>query len=78
MDFIQTGIQRISGELIQHRKYNYGQDSLDQFLDANPNFHCRHSTVKNKRGENISTMLLNRARSDTCLIYAHGLGSNKI
>ena len=78
MDFINSGIRQITSELIQPRKYNYCLDALDHFLDSNPDVTCKHSIIKNKRGENLFTMLLKRTISDTCVIYAHGLGSNKI
>ena len=78
MDFIQSGIRQLTSELIQHRKYNYCEDALDQFIDSHPAIVCKHSIVKNKRGESLSTMVLKRSPSDTCIVYAHGLGSNKI
>lgn len=50
MDFIQSKIRALAGELIKSRKYNYSQEGLHNYLEANPGIKCHHTMVKNKRG----------------------------
>lgn len=78
MDFFHSKIRTLASELIKSRKYNYSQDGLHNYLEANPSIKCHHAYVKNKRGESLDTLIIKNSFSDTCIIYAHGLGSNKM
>ena len=78
MTFIEKLAKDLAAEIVKNRKYNYSYETLDTFLFNNPSVLSNQFTLKNKRGETISALLLKKALTDTCIVYAHGLGSNKL
>lgn len=50
MDYLSNKIRELAAELINTRKYNYSQEALYNFLEANPTVACQNSLIKNKRG----------------------------
>lgn len=43
-----------------------------------PEVHCSHFRIPNSRGHLLETLLFRTHPTDTCILYAHGLGSNKL
>ncbi len=81
MNYISSKIREVASELIKDRRYNYCEDTLLNYLEQHPSLKMQRSYIKNKRGENLDTIIIKPPSNppcDTCIIYAHGLGSNKI
>ena len=65
-------------DLTRGRRYNYSHDSLEELLITEPDISTVTMRIPNARGHNLDVLLLKRDRSDRCIVYAHGLGSNKL
>lgn len=81
MNYISSKIRELASELVKDRRYNYCEDTLLTYLEQHPTLKMQRPLIKNKRGENLDTIIIkppSNPFSDTCIIYAHGLGSNKI
>lgn len=78
MSYLEGIVRTFSEDITRHRKYSYSHDGLEDYLLAHPNVGCLTCKVNNNRQENLETMLLRTPSARTCIIYAHGLGSNKL
>jgi hypothetical protein len=78
MSYLDGIVRTFAEDITRHRKYNYSHDGLEEYLLAHPQVGCLTCKVPNTREENLETMLLKTNNSRTCIVYAHGLGSNKL
>jgi hypothetical protein len=78
MSYLESLVRNFAQDITRHRKYNYSHDGLEDYLLAHPEVGCLTCKVPNAREENLETMLLRTHQARACIIYAHGLGSNKL
>jgi alpha-beta hydrolase superfamily lysophospholipase len=71
-------VRSFATDLLRHRRYNYSQEPLEDFLMVHPSMHCQQFRIPNAQGHLLETILLRRMQSSACILYAHGLGSNKL
>ena len=78
MSYLENIVRTFAEDITRHRKYNYSHDGLEEFLLAHPHVGCLTCKVPNNRQENLETLLLRRHNARACIVYGHGLGSNKL
>ena len=82
MNYFEELAQNFGQELIRSRRYNYSEELLEHFFIDNPQLKYKFAKVLNKRHELLETILVKNCAninpSKTCIVYAHGLGSNKL
>ena len=71
-------VSNFATDLLRHRRYNYSQEPLEDFLMVNADVDYRNVRIPNPQGYLIDTLLLKQEHNNTCILYAHGLGSNKL
>lgn len=71
-------VRNFAFDLTRPRRYTYSHESLEELLLLHPDIHSSNFKLANPRAHNIDVLHLKQSRSDGCILYAHGLGSNKL
>lgn len=71
-------VRNFAYDLTRPRRYNYSHDSLEELLLMHPDIRSSALKIPNSRNHHIDVLHLKQNRSDSCILYAHGLGSNKL
>lgn len=78
MNYLEELVKTLAEDITRHRRYNYSHDALEEYLLAHPEIGCATFKVLNSRQQNLDTLLLRNKKAKGCIVYAHGLGSNKL
>lgn len=78
MSYLEGVVRNFAEDITRNRRYNYSHDALEEYLLAHPEIGCATFKVSNRRNENLETMILKTKKASSCIVYAHGLGSNKL
>ena len=75
---MESIVRNFATDLLRHRRYNYSQEPLEEFLLVNSDIDYHNFRILNEKGYLLDTLILKREENTTCILYAHGLGSNKL
>jgi pimeloyl-ACP methyl ester carboxylesterase len=73
-------VKRIASEIVQDRRCNYNEEQLIDYLESNKDAYEVKLDIKNSKKNDLfcSLFRVRDKQQNTCIVYLHGLGSNRL